>query len=235
MPDIKTVLFDAGSTLIEPDPPVERIFYETAARRGHDVSFETVQGFMGDVNEFYEREYAKDGDFWASIEGSTQIWLDMYRYLSYLTGLEADSEGMAREIYHSYTQAANWTAYEDVRPALMALKREHYRLAVVSNWDPALRGILRGMGLAPFFDEIICSAEVGYRKPNPMIFNVAIEQLGVDAAHIVHVGDLPEADGEGASSAGILPIIIDRKGDCVDCGYRRMEMLTELPFLLKGL
>jgi len=155
--------------------------------------------------------------------------------LSYLTGLEADSEGMAQEIYHSYTKADHWGAYEDVRPTLMALKREHYRLAVVSNWDPALRGILRGMGLAPFFDEIICSAEAGYRKPDPMIFKVAMERLDVDASHIVHVGDLPEADGEGASSAGILPVIIDRKGDWIDCDYRRMEMLTELPSLLEGL
>lgn len=235
MADIQAVLFDVGSTLIEPNPPVERVFHETALRRGHDVPFETVQGFMGEVNEFYEREYVKNGDFWASVEGSRQIWLDMYRYLSHLTGLEADSEGIAQEIHSSYTQADYWAAYEDVRPTLMALKKDHYRLAVVSNWGPDLRGILRGMGLAPFFDEIVCSAEVGYRKPNPMIFNVAVDHLGVDASRIVHVGDLPEADGEGASSAGILPVIIDRNGDWDGCGYHRMQMLTELPSLLKGL
>jgi putative hydrolase of the HAD superfamily len=56
--------------------------------------------------------------------------------------------------------------------------------------------------------------------------------MGVGAEDAVHVGDLPEADGEGAESAGIRPIIIDRN-DCLDeCQFERVTLLTDLVSLL---
>lgn len=232
---VHTVLFDVGSTLILPDPPVEEVFCNIARRRGHELSLAAVAPHMTEVFDFYEEEYAKDGDFWCSKQGSIQIWLDMYRYLCALTGLQDDDAGMAQAVYDSYATAQYWKPYDDVRSTLMMLKRQGYQLGIVSNWDPALRDIMRGMQLAPFFDEIISSADVGYRKPDPQIFEVALERLGALRQTTVHVGDLPEADGAGASSAGITPVIIDRDGTEEECGCRRVKTLMELPSLLEGL
>lgn len=229
---VKTVLFDVGSTLIKADPPVEAVFSDIAARRGHTLDIHEVALFMPEVFDFYEREYVKDGDFWCSAQGSVEIWLNMYRYLSRLCGIPEDAEGMAQGVYHAYRDARSWSAYKDVRPALMALKRAGCQLGVVSNWAPALQDLLRDLQLAPFFDEILGSAEVGYRKPDPQIFQLALERLGARADQTMHVGDLPEADGEGALAAGITPVIIDRHQDISECAFMKIASLEELPYLV---
>ena len=79
------------------------------------------------------------------------------------------------------------------------------------------------MQLLPYFDEVVSSAVVGYRKPDPVIFDLACERLGVGAAHVAHIGDRPDADGDGASAAGIRPIIIDRRDAETDCPHVRVR------------
>ena len=86
--------------------------------------------------------------------------------------------------------------------------------------------------MLPYFDEVIASAAVGYRKPFRAIFDIALERMGVDARDAVHVGDLPEADGEGALGAGIRPVIIDRESRFDNLPFERITVLTDLVSLL---
>ncbi len=83
-----------------------------------------------------------------------------------------------------------------------------YRLGLLSNFThaPAAREIVRIVGLEPFFDVVLISGEVGYRKPHPIIFGQFIEYLGVDKNQIVYVGDDPGQDIKGAQQAGIQPV-----------------------------
>src|SRR6185369_11929590 len=84
-------------------------------------------------------------------------------------------------------------------------------IGVVSNWDTRLKSICDGLGLTPLVDFIIISAEVGVRKPDPRIFQMALDKAGVRPEEAIHVGDLPEEDAEGARRAGVRPVLIDRK------------------------
>lgn len=230
---IKTVFFDVGSTLIDADPGIDGAFHEVAVRRGHELERAEVSVHLPAVNRFYEEEYLRDGDFWCSPEGSVEMYLDMYRYLSHLTGLGHDADGIAREVNESYCRPAHWRILDDVLPCLKELKRRHLRLGIVSNWSSNLESLIRGLRMAPYFDEIVSSADVGYRKPNPMIFTIAMERMGIEAGEAVHVGDRPDADGRGAEAAGIRPIIVDRAGVCEDCGYATVRSLAELAELVE--
>lgn len=180
------------------------------------------------VNSFYEEEYLRDGDFWCSPVGSVEMYLDMYRYLSHLTGLAHDAEGIAREVNDAYCRPEYWKIYDDVIPCLKELKRRRLRLGIVSNWSSNLESLIRGLRMAPYFDEIVSSADVGYRKPNPMIFTIAMERLGVYPCEVVHVGDRPDADGRGAEAAGAVPVIVDRAGEHSECGYTTVRSLDGL-------
>jgi len=62
------------------------------------------------------------------------------------------------------------------------------------------------MGLRSFFDVVLISGQIGYRKPHPIVFRRLIEALGVDGGETLYVGDDPEADINGALRAGIQPI-----------------------------
>lgn len=225
---IKAVFFDVGSTLIDPNPDIDGVFYETACARGHKVEKEFVTENLPAVIEFYEAEYLRDGDFWCSPEGSTEIYLEMYRYLAHLVGLDHDAESIAHQVHLAYRQAAYWKMFDDVLPCLKQLKARHLRLGVVSNWDPHLEGLLRNLQLKPYFEEVVSSADVGYRKPDPMIFTLILERMGLKAGEVIHVGDRPDADGVGAFAAGIKPIIIDRHKRHFHGEFTRVDSLLDL-------
>ena len=90
---------------------------------------------------------------------------------------------------------------------LETLKGE-YRLGLLSNFThaPAAEKIIDHMGLRSFFDVVLISGQIGYRKPHPIVFRRLIEALGVDGGETLYVGDDPEADINGALRAGIQPI-----------------------------
>ena len=224
------VFFDIGGTLMFDDPPVPEVFARVARRRGHGITVRDVEPCMQQVDEYYQSEYLRDGDFWCDHDRAVQIWLDMYAMMA--DYVEIRDEGLPQAVYDEYLNPENWSLFPDAPACLKGLKRRGFRLGVISNWDATLEGLLRNMGYLPYFDEVIASAAVGCRKPSKAIFEIALDRMGVKAEDAVHVGDLPEADGEGASGAGIRPIIIDRNGRFDDCPFERVPVLTDLVSLL---
>jgi putative hydrolase of the HAD superfamily len=93
---------------------------------------------------------------------------------------------------------------------LEALRGRGIKTAVVANsWpDPArlLRADADAYGLAPLLDAQIWSEEVGARKPEPEIFHRALEELAVDAADAMFVGDRLDTDVRGAAEVGLTTV-----------------------------
>jgi putative hydrolase of the HAD superfamily len=83
-----------------------------------------------------------------------------------------------------------------------------YRLGLLSNFThaPAAKKIMDLMGLTPHFNVVLISGELGYRKPHPLVFRRLVEELRVDKAEILYVGDDPEPDIQGALQAGLQPV-----------------------------
>ena len=88
------------------------------------------------------------------------------------------------------------------------------KLALISNFDhpPHVHSVLSELGLTHFFDSVVISAEVGIKKPDPRIFDSALEQTGMKPEEVVYVGDT-EDDTEAARAAGIAPILIQRENE----------------------
>lgn len=87
---------------------------------------------------------------------------------------------------------------------LAQLKDEGYQLAVVSNGGHDTRlNTIRGLGIETYFDEIISSGLVGFNKPQPEIFQITAERLGVQPAQCLYIGDHPINDVQGATEAGM--------------------------------
>jgi putative hydrolase of the HAD superfamily len=92
---------------------------------------------------------------------------------------------------------------------LLGALAERYPLAMLTNFThgPAVREIIDLLGLNPFFQEVLVSGELGYRKPHPYVFERLVEALGVPADRILFVGDDLEADVQGARDAGLQPVL----------------------------
>jgi 2-haloalkanoic acid dehalogenase type II len=109
-------------------------------------------------------------------------------------------------------EAIRFEPFPDVEPALAALRDRGLSLWCVSNWDVSLGDVLERVGLRSMLDGVVTSAAVGARKPDPAIFERALELAGCAPAEALHVGDTPDEDVAGARAAGIRSLLIDRDG-----------------------
>ncbi|MEP6809937.1 MAG: HAD-IA family hydrolase [Chthoniobacterales bacterium] len=112
-------------------------------------------------------------------------------------------------VYQHFTEAGVWELYPEVSAVLEQL-RSHYPLAVISNFDGRLRLILERLGIAPSFSSVVISSEVGSDKPDPYIFQRALELNGCTAADGLHVGDDPVRDWGGAAAVGMRVFALER-------------------------
>jgi putative hydrolase of the HAD superfamily len=92
------------------------------------------------------------------------------------------------------------------RASLLRRLAGPYRLGVVSNFYGNLATVCADAGIAGFFDVLVDSAQVGCRKPDPLIFHHALERLDVPASRAVFVGDSLGRDMAGARGVGMRHI-----------------------------
>ena len=64
------------------------------------------------------------------------------------------------------------------------------------------------MGISDFFNNIVVSEEVGWRKPSAYIFQYAINRLQIQASEAVYIGDSPNEDIKGAKQAGLKTVFV---------------------------
>ena len=102
-----------------------------------------------------------------------------------------------------------WLVYADVAEPLQRWQKRGIRLAVVSNFDQRLPGLLAALGLGERFESVIVSSAVGAAKPDPRPFQLALAQLQLPASAVWHIGDSPE-DEAGARAAGLRCLLIRR-------------------------
>ncbi len=84
------------------------------------------------------------------------------------------------------------------------------KVGLISNFThaPVIHKSLRKIGIHPYFNAIVVSEDVGWRKPSPHIFKDALGRLQVEASEAVYVGDSPIEDIKGAKDAGLKTIFV---------------------------
>ena len=116
----------------------------------------------------------------------------------------------------------------DVPQALERLQRRGLTLAVVSNSDGTCAQSLDEAGLLRHLSFVIDSAEVGVEKPDPRIFEIAIDRCGATPQRTLYVGDLYHADVIGARRAGLHALLLDPYGDWPEMDCETAKDLTEV-------
>ena len=104
---------------------------------------------------------------------------------------------------------------EEARPVLEAL-RARFPLVLVSNFYGNVEAVLTDFDLRKYFDDIIESAVVGVRKPDPAIFRLGVEALGMRPDEVLVVGDSLKKDILPAESIGCHVAWIKGKGWTAD-------------------
>jgi len=211
---MRAITFDVTNTLIH-CPRVVEIYAEVLDRHGVDTSVEEVGRWIPVVwQEFACRTEVGRERFSTHPEGAQGWWRDfLYRLCDYLESPRRPTRFTAAELYHRFARADAWEIYPEVRPTLAALQDMGVALAVISNWDDRLGPLLTRLDLTRYFDALVVSVRVGLEKPDPRIFQYALDLLEVPAEAAAHVGDSAQEDVEGALSVGMKAFHLVRHGD----------------------
>jgi putative hydrolase of the HAD superfamily len=110
------------------------------------------------------------------------------------------------QVYYKH-RFENVQLFDDVIPTISKLK-EKYLLGLLSNGNT----YPKHCGLEEAFSFVVFSQEHGVEKPDPRLFQIAVEKAGCSKEELLHVGNSLEDDIRGAVNAGIKCIWINRKG-----------------------
>jgi len=207
---IKAVFFDVGNTLLYPFPSVSAVVREVLADAGHIRDLHSIDAYMPLVDAYYEDRYREDDTFWTREDETSAVWVGMYSLLCRELDIHVEAEQIAMRVYEEFGNPGRWSAYADVVPALERLADKGIRTGLISNWDSRLPSLVSGLGLGDLVETVVSSADVGLHKPDPRIFELACERLGVAPSDSAHVGDHVYADVVGAQAVGMTPVLIDR-------------------------
>jgi putative hydrolase of the HAD superfamily len=236
---IEIVFFDAGETLLRPHPSFPELFSRTCRARGVDVSVgdvERVQSELAphlvDLAEDAEEPVTYKGAS-LSEEESERFWTHLYR--RFLKELGIVDEALAYGLFRTFSSSSSYKLFDDVLPALGSVESGGYRMGLISNFERWLEEMLVELEVGHHFKPAIISGIEGVEKPDPRIYEIALERAGVEPERAVHVGDSPGLDIEPASLVGIHGVLIDRANRYPDSPYLRLTSLEELPPLLANL
>jgi HAD superfamily hydrolase (TIGR01549 family) len=200
----------------------DRIFRKVLFDLGREVDLEKVHSAYINVESWWLSVY---GNRILSPAETTEAYRDLdakvFLYLFPGEGpAEADSVSrIARSRWPELEKTVPLELYPDTEPTLSWLAGAGFVMALVSNAPPDTVKVVEDLGLRKYIPHIVISGVVGYSKPHPEIFRIALRQAGVEPGQTVHVGDLYESDVVGARNAGVKGILLDREGTAtgLDC------------------
>ena len=226
------VFFDIGLTLLSPRGAAT--YQEVLRGLGFQVELAAIERAFHLEDKRFMREFP--GVF-GNPHYSPMPWF--LGGVNYRLGIRADLCAAAA-LWRERQQRGGpyWVSFPEAREVLGELRRRGFGLGVISNWDSGARGLLAGNGLEEYFDPIVISSEVGFEKPAPEIFRIALERAGLRGEQCLYVGDNYYDDAVGCRKVGMRSLIINRFGrlgteEITDCDF--ITGLGELPALLDGL
>ncbi|MGH2739456.1 MAG: HAD-IA family hydrolase [Actinomycetota bacterium] len=235
--ELRAVFFDAGETLLYPYPSFPELFSSVLANGGQQVDPDRIQEVVSVYSErFAENARTTAPRLWStSREASRAFWLDVYRlFLADLgthNGPDETAE-LAERLYEAFSNPANYRLHDDAIPTLERISTTGLTLGLISNFEAWLADLLDTLGVGRYFEIQVISGIEGVEKPDPAIFTIAVERAGVPPAQAAYVGDHPIFDIEAARKAGLVAVLIDRRGRYEDASDLRVRSLEDVPAAL---
>ena len=196
---IKAVVFDLDHTLFDRHGTLAAIV--PALRERFDVNHDLSDAQIAKFWNYGDDNYVYDG--WKYVFDylcENKVFITPPEFAEYRTF-----------IFENFAKVA--VKYEDSLPMLEALKKEGYKVGLITNGGHALQYRKLDMtGLRYVFDEIIVSGDVLIDKPDKEIFLMMCDKLGVEPGECVYVGDNPKNDIGGAKKAGYHTIWVKSTG-----------------------
>jgi putative hydrolase of the HAD superfamily len=220
---VTAILLDALGTIVAFEDPAPLLRAALAERHGVEVTCDEARaGVLAEIEAYGRLHFAASDR--AKLAELRRAVATVVRDALPAHAHEIDVD----ELTPTVVDCFRFAPYPEVPAVLDALRERGHRLAVVSNWDVSLHDVLERTGLAPRFDAVVVSAEIGAAKPDPEPFRRALAALGAEPGDALHAGDRMAEDVEGARAAGVMPVLVDRSGEAQADGVAVIPTLDGL-------
>ena len=227
--EISTILFDVGGTLLHLD---YYLLHKALARAGIRVASKDLR----------RAEYAARREIDRFMLSGTDRGTDDTRRQPYFSvllkqvGVEGETAShVIEQLNAAHAEANLWRLMMPSTPGILKSLRERgLQLGVISNADGRIQQLLGQSGLTDYFAVVIDSHVVGVEKPDPGIFQLALEQLHAHAAQTLFIGDMYSIDVVGAERVGLQAVLIDVLNGYGELPCQKIRHLSELLTIIEN-
>jgi putative hydrolase of the HAD superfamily len=212
--DLEVILFDAGGTLVLQSAAA------ISEQLGHPIDPDRAfEAHYRSMHAYARRRLTGVDDGWS--------WWQQH-FFTALGVPEPESAG--HRINHGY--GLWYQAIAGTIQAVAAISKVGIRTAVVSNSDGSVTESLSRAGFDGLFEMVLDSHDLGVSKPDPAIFRLALERMGVAPSRAWYVGDSIFHDVGGATTAGLARAILIDPLDLHEHYQDRIRSVADLPGLV---
>jgi putative hydrolase of the HAD superfamily len=223
----RAVFFDVDFTLIHPGPVFQGTGYrDVCAHHGLEVDVAAFESAVAGASPTLDA---------AGGPHDPQVFVEYTcRIIEGMGGRGAAVRSAARDIYDKWAACDHFTLYEDVPAVLQSLHAAGIKIGLISNTERCLTSFQQHFRLDGLFAVTLSSADHGFMKPNPSIFEAGLRAVGARPAEAVMVGDSLAHDIEGARRLGMRGVLVARSTAPAPApdGVPVIQSLRELPPLL---
>ena len=205
---VKHIFFDLDHTLWDFETNSSRTFAHIFERNTIAMDIVRFNEVYRPINQKYWKLYREDRVSKADL-----------RYYRLREAFDALGQVVSDEMIHLLseeyiTYLTTHNALFDHAIEVLSYLREKYRMHIITNgFEEVQHKKLQSSNLLPFFEHVITSERVGVKKPDPRIFQYALQLTGAESSESVMVGDNFEADILGAKNVGMHTIFCEFNGE----------------------
>jgi putative hydrolase of the HAD superfamily len=226
---IRAIFFDAVGTVIHPVPAAGDVYFETGQRFGSRLRREQVQ-------RRFKAAFAAQEQVDAEQQGRTSEARELARWRAIVEQClpdVVDREGCFQSLHEHFARPQAWEVERGAGKVLTDLAGRGFRLGLCSNFDYRLRQVLAGLPELRWFEFIVISSEVGWRKPAAEFFAAVARSAQLEPRQIVVIGDDRANDYVGARRAGMQALLFDPSENQRQAGDECVGSLQDLFALFK--
>jgi HAD superfamily hydrolase (TIGR01509 family) len=194
------VIFDAFNTLVTARPGSANTFLAGLSQAGLEATTSMLARLQAASEGF-------DHSAWSGSRQSYVNWAtETLRTASYANAGSDVAPSIVPALEQLYQ--APMVTMPGAVACLRMLRTSGFAIAVCSNWGWDLRADLEGVGIVEEIDLLVASAQVGFRKPHPRIYQSTLGLAGFAAEEAIFVGDSLRTDILGPRNIGIRSILL---------------------------
>ena len=226
---IKAVFFDFYNTLATHHPPREELYVNICRDLGIEVEARALFTSLAAADIFYRNENSRSPIDKKTPDEKINFYIEYATMILKGAGVEISRDTALQILAKLREQKWEFRVHDDTLPTLEVLKNRGLILGLISNVVEDMESTYTELGLQPYLNFKVTSAEVGCDKPNPEIFQAALQKAQVKPEEVIYTGDQYDIDIVGARGVGMKALLIDRNDyfpDITDCP--RIRSLAEV-------